>query len=159
MTLKQRIPDLQLAVRASGAAAIAMMIAELLKFPTPLFAFLAAVIVTDLSPRTSQRLGVRRIVSTVVGALTGVILAPLLDGGAIAVGTGILVAMLICQFIGASDGARVAGYTCGIIVMNNASNAWPYAIDRFLETILGVLVALAVSYIPKLVKVSEDDRQ
>ncbi len=150
MTFRERIPGIQLALRASGAAAIAMLVAELLRFPNPIFAFISAVIVTDLSPRVSRGLGLRRIVSTVVGACTGALLAPLLDGGAIAVGLSILIAMLICQFAGASDGARVAGFTSGIIVMGQAPNAWPYAVDRFLETILGVLVALTISYVPKL---------
>jgi hypothetical protein len=62
---------LQLAMRAGLAAGLSIAIAQFFKLEYPIYAFIAAVIVTDLSPAQSRRLGFIRIVATVVGALLG----------------------------------------------------------------------------------------
>ncbi len=70
-------------------------------------------------------------------------------------GLGILVAMLICHLLRASEGARVAGYICGLIVLDQSLEPWRYAFFRFVETGLGVSVAWLVSLVPKLVHIEE----
>src|SRR4051812_5645009 len=94
------ITGFQLAVRASAGAGISVAVAQALGMQYPIYAFIAAVIVTDLSPVLSRQLGLRRLGATVVGAACGATLSPLLPAGAIAIGSSILAAMLLCQLVG-----------------------------------------------------------
>jgi len=141
-----------LAFRAGVAGALATWIAMVLSLQYPIYAFIAAVIVTDLSPAQSRRLGLRRILATVIGAVCGAALSQLLGPGPVAVGIAVVVAMLLGTLLGAGDGARVAGYICGIVVLDHTAEPWLYATQRFVETALGVIVAWGISYVPKLVR-------
>jgi uncharacterized membrane protein YgaE (UPF0421/DUF939 family) len=155
----ETIKGVQLAVRAAAAGSLSFAIAELLSLDYPVFAFAAAVIATDLTPQQSRQLGLRRIVATIVGALTGAILSLFLPAGAWTLGLAILLAMLICHFLGARDGSRVAGYTCGIIVVVQGTDPLLYALHRFIETVLGVVLAWLISYVPKLIRIEEPEDQ
>jgi uncharacterized membrane protein YgaE (UPF0421/DUF939 family) len=150
---------LQLALRASVAAGVAIALAQLFGLEHPIYAFLAAVIVTDLVPSQSRTLALHRIVATLIGAVCGAILSPLLPPGPLAIGVSILIAMLICQLVQIPDAAKVAGFICGIVVFEQSAEPWLNASHRFVETTLGVIVALLVSYVPKLIKIEETKQQ
>lgn len=152
---RAHLTGVQLALRASVAAALALALADLLHLQYPIYSFLAAVIVTDLSPQISRQLGLRRMISTIIGAIVGAALSETLPSGPLAVGASILVTMLICQILRVSEGARVAGYICGIIVLDASVEPWSYAFYRCIETILGVIVAWGISYVPKLIRLDE----
>ena len=109
----------------------------------------------NLAPSESKRLAAIRFVATVVGALWGAMLSQLLPPDAWAIGLGILIAMLTCQVLHSSEGAKVAGFICGIVVLDHSVTPWVSASHRLIETGLGVAVALLVSYVPKLIKLEE----
>jgi uncharacterized membrane protein YgaE (UPF0421/DUF939 family) len=157
--LRTFIRGMQLALRASVAAGVSIALAQLFGLEHPIYSFLSAVIVTDLAPSQSRRLGTHRLLSTVVGALWGAALNQILPAGAWAVGLGILIAMLTCQLLRSPEGAKVAGFTCGIIVLQNSPDPWAGAFSRLIETALGVSVALLVSYLPKLIRIDESDNK
>jgi uncharacterized membrane protein YgaE (UPF0421/DUF939 family) len=149
---------LQLALRAGVAAGLSIAIAQFFKLEYPIYAFIAAVIVTDLNPTRSGQLGLIRLVATVVGALLGAALSAAFPPGPATVGVGIVLAMLACHLVRAPEGARVAGYICGLVVFEHASDPLHYAFFRFIETVLGVLIAWAVSYVPKLIRMEQPGR-
>ena len=74
-----------------------------------------------------------------------------------AIGLGILVAMLICHVSRVNDGAKVAGYICGIVVVEHGTHPWSYALLRFTETVLGIGVAWLISFVPKVIQIDETD--
>jgi uncharacterized membrane protein YgaE (UPF0421/DUF939 family) len=152
---RQSLKPLQLAVRAAAGASIAFAAAEILKLDHPIIAFTAAVIVTDLKPAQTRELGLRRLGATLVGGITGAVLGPALPPTAWALGTSVLVAMLISHMLRAREGAKVAGYICGLIVLDNSAAPWHDALYRMIETALGVIVAWIISYVPKLIPVEE----
>jgi uncharacterized membrane protein YgaE (UPF0421/DUF939 family) len=141
---------LQLAVRASVGAAASLLLADLLKLQFPIYAFIAAVIVTDLDPGQTRELGARRLVSTVIGAATGAALTMLLPPGPLTIGISIFVAMMLGSLLQVRGGAKVAGYICGIVLLDHSSQPWVYALHRLAETLIGVAVAWGISYVPKL---------
>ncbi len=149
------LTGIQLSLRAAVAAAFAVAIARLLSFDYPIFAFISAVLVTDLSAAESRKLGVNRLLATVVGALGGAILTPLIPSGAVAIGFSVFIAMATCHLLIGAGGARVAAFVCGIIVLDNNPEPWTYALHRFAETVLGVMAAWAISYVPKLVHLDD----
>jgi uncharacterized membrane protein YgaE (UPF0421/DUF939 family) len=152
------LSGVQLALRAGIAAGVAFALASLLKLHFPIFAAVAAIIVTDLAPSQSRSLGLHRIVATVLGAGCGVVLSLFLPQQAWAIGTGIAVAMVVTSLVQGKDGVKVAGFTCGIVIVNVSADPWHFAFDRLMETLLGVVVAWAVSHIPKLIRLSEPEQ-
>ena len=151
----QSLRGVQLAVRAAAGASVSFAIAELLKLDHPIIAFTAAVIVTDLKPAQTRELGVRRLGATLVGGLTGAILGMAIRPTAWGIGLSVLVAILISHVLRAREGAKVAGYICGLIVLDHSAEPWKDALARTTETGLGVFVAWVISYVPKLIRVEE----
>ena len=144
---------LQLATRSAVSATLAFSIAEALKLDYPIFALAAAMIATDLKPAETRERGFRRLVATGIGGLFGALAASMNLVGIWAVGPSILIAMLICHGVGAYNGATMAIYICGIIVLlDNGTSPWHYAFFRTAETALGVLLAWGISYVPKLLR-------
>ncbi|AMO22630.1 FUSC family protein [Ramlibacter tataouinensis] len=144
---------LQLAVRASLAAALGVAIAHLLRLQYPLYALVGAVIVTDISPVQTRELAWRRLAGTVVGAVAGAVFTQFLPAGPIAIGASILVAMFISGLLRLQPAAKIAGYVCGIVVLEHGDQPWVYALFRFAETVLGIGMAVLVSFVPKLIKI------
>jgi len=99
---------LQLPIRAAVAAALAVGAAQLLQMPYPLYALVGAVIVTDLSPVQTRKLGGWRMAGTVLGAAVGAALGQVMQGP-IAIGLGVLVAMLLSGLLRLRGAAKVSG--------------------------------------------------
>jgi uncharacterized membrane protein YgaE (UPF0421/DUF939 family) len=158
--MKTLVPmsGIQLALRASLAAGLSLAIAQFLELQFPIYALIAAIIVTDLSPSESILLGWRRLVATVVGAVCGATLSMVLPATSWAIGLSILVAMLSCHLIGTPEVVRVAGYTSAIVAFSYGVNPWHYAFYRLIETGLGICVAWSISYVPKLIRTEPKDR-
>ena len=144
---------LQLATRSAVPRRWRFRLLKALKLDYPIFALAAAMIATDLKPAETRERGFRRLVATGIGGLFGALAASMNLVGIWAVGPSILIAMLICHGVGAYNGATMAVYICGIIVLlDNGDSPWHYAFFRTAETALGVLLAWGISYVPKLLR-------
>jgi len=150
MNFSTLLPAFQLPIRAALASGLAVAIAQLWPLQYPLYALIAAVIVTDLSPAQTRKLGWQRLAGTVLGATLGAALSPLLQSGPWAVGVSILAAMCLCHLARLQGAAKVTGYICGIVVLDHGGHPWTYALYRLIETVLGIGVAVVVSLVPKL---------
>jgi uncharacterized membrane protein YgaE (UPF0421/DUF939 family) len=146
-----QVSAVQLAIRAGIAGGAALWIAMLLGLEHPTYAFIAAVIATDLSAAQSRKLGLRRVFATAIGSICGAVLSQLLGPGPGPVGLAVFVAMVVASLMGAGEGTRVAGFICGIVVLEYSANPWLYGAQRFLETVLGVIIAWGVSFLPRLI--------
>ena len=92
-----------------------------------------------------------RLAGTVVGATLGAALSPWLHPGATGITLSILAAIVLSHFLRLHDAAKVAGYVCGIVVLDHGANPWSYALYRLIETVVGIGVAIFVSVVPKLI--------
>ncbi|MBF6023827.1 FUSC family protein [Lysobacter niastensis] len=150
-----KLADLQLSLRAAIAAGLAVVVADLLRLPYPIYAMISAVLVTDLSPLQTRRLGWPRLVATVMGTGIGASMNALLPSGLWTVAFGVAAAMLLSQLLRMRHAAKVAGYICGIVLLDHGEQPWAYAVVRMVETLLGIGAAMLVSLVPKLVEDKE----
>jgi uncharacterized membrane protein YgaE (UPF0421/DUF939 family) len=54
--------------------------------------------------------------------------------------------------------AKVAGYVCGIVMLEHGDHPWSYALYRALETVLGIGLGVLVSLVPPLVPIDGPTR-
>jgi uncharacterized membrane protein YgaE (UPF0421/DUF939 family) len=147
----------QLAVRAALGAGISLAIARALHMDTPIFALIAAVIVTDRDPAETRKLAIRRVISTAIGAACGVALAQVLGQSSWEAIIAIFIAMIASVAVTQLGDPKIAAYLCALIIINYSDNPWHYAFSRFIETLLGIFVAWAISLVPKLFEIAEDE--
>jgi uncharacterized membrane protein YgaE (UPF0421/DUF939 family) len=152
------VPAFQLSVRAALSAAFAVALAQWLRLDHPLYALIAAVIVTEITPAQTRSLGRRRLLGTVVGALVGAVLSFVLPPGPWSIGASILLAMFASHMLGLGEAAKVSGYVCAIIVLEHRNEPWSYALARLIETLLGIGVAWCVSLVPKFLRANKHPR-
>jgi uncharacterized membrane protein YgaE (UPF0421/DUF939 family) len=149
---KDLLSEGALSLRAALGAIIAYWLAQICQLQHPIYALVAAIIVTDFSRDETSRLGFQRLAATVVGAVSGVILSITFGPAWWVVGLGIFITMVACQACGIGAGAKVAAFICAIIVIDQNAQPWMYALHRFLETIIGISVAWIVSLVPRFIR-------
>ena len=142
---------MRLAVRAALSAALALAIARLVHLPSPIYAMIGAVIVTDLSPAETRRLALPRLGGTLMGAAIGAALAPALIPGPVAIGAGIFAAMCVTRLLRWRNAEKLAGYVCGSVLLDQRGAPWLHGFDRLIETALGIGVAVLLSHVPPLI--------
>ena len=147
------ITALQSSLRAAVAAGLAVAVAQFLELEYPLYALISAVLVLDLSPLKTRQLAVQRLLGSLIGAVIGAVLSYPLPTGPVAIGVGILTAMLACHGLRMPAAAKVAGYVCGVVVFAHSASPWSHAFYRVTETFLGIGMAVLVSFVPKLMGV------
>jgi hypothetical protein len=146
------VTGIQASARAAIAAGLAGYAASLLGLPFPIYAMITAVIVTDLSSAQTRKLVLPRLIGTLIGALTGAALSVPLQSGSVAVTAGVFAAMMISHLLRLPDAAKLAGYVSGIVLLEYDADPWTYAAYRVVETVLGLIVAVLVSVVPKLLR-------
>jgi uncharacterized membrane protein YgaE (UPF0421/DUF939 family) len=159
MTFWPSLPVFGLFIRAALAAGLSVAIAQLFQLKFPLYALIAAVIVTDRLPSETRKLGLRRLGGTVLGAALGAVLSPLLSPTPWAIGLGIIAAMFLSHLLRLQDAAKLTGYLCGLVLLDHGDHPWSYALHRLIETVLGIGVAILVSFVPKLIPTDKPKRQ
>jgi len=153
MVAEQRshfLSAVQLSSRAAVAALLSVAVAQYFGL-MPLQALITSVLVIDRSPEETRRLALQRFAGTVLGGLLGATLSMVLGENGLSVGLGVLTAMLSSHLLRLDGAARLAGFVCGLVLLDKADAPWSFAIRRLIETTLGITMAVLTSFIPKLI--------
>ena len=149
------LPAFQLALRSGLAAGASIALAGAFGLEFPIYAMIGAVIVTDLVPGKTRELALQRLVGTVLGAAIGALVSVIGLVGPGAIGLSIGVTLFLCHVIRLQGTAKLAAYVCGIVMLDHSAQPWEYAALRLVETVLGVVVAVAVSSVRLLIRVED----
>jgi|ERR1043166_2412710 uncharacterized membrane protein YgaE (UPF0421/DUF939 family) len=152
------VPALQLSLRAAVAATLALALAQVLKLQHPGYAMISAVIVTDLQPAETRNLAPPRLVGTLIGGVFGAAINSVLPPSLWTIASGIMISMFVGDLMSLPATAKVAGYVCGIILLDHGHAPWSYAFFRMVETALGIGTAICVSIVPKLMRTNDREK-
>lgn len=133
--------------RTGAGAAASLAIARLLRMPEAYWAPITTLVVMQSSLGAAWTISKSRFIGTVLGAVSGGLLATYFGPGVIVLGLVIFALGLICAIFRLDQSAyRFAGITAAIVMLASRGNApWLTAFNRFVEVFLGISVALVLS--------------
>ncbi|SCY62165.1 FUSC family protein [Alkaliphilus peptidifermentans] len=134
-------------IKTGIAVSITMLVANLLKIEYPFFALVAALIAIQPTVSDSWHSGVNRMIGTFIGAFVGVIFGIIAPINFILVGVGLILLIHIMNRLGWSESINIAGVVFLAIIVSDNSGQTIYAINRLVDTFIGISIALGVNYL------------
>ena len=136
---------LTLAAKTTLAAALSWWLAQLFGVRDGYWGSISAIIVLQSNVGSTVTASRDRIIGTVIGAVVGFAFS-LMQPPWLSYVLALLVAMLVCGLMGLQNSSRLAGVTITIVMLVHHEGAkWSLALDRVIEVLLGIVVALAVT--------------
>lgn len=135
-------------VKVALAATIATFVAQALGLPVPWFATISAVVAVEATLRVSMRTARNAVLGAVVGAAIGLGLATIAKDQVWAVGIVVLASFVVFGLARMDQVARQSALVASVIVLVPTSTDLTtpeFAGVRLLETLIGIVVALAVN--------------
>lgn len=144
-------------IKTAIAVFLCVIISGILKFEYPFYAAIAAIISMQSSVVESFTAGRNRILGTMVGAFIGFLCALIQPGNAFLCAAGLIAAVYICDLFNWNKSVTIAGIVCMVIMLNlNGRSPLFYSINRIIDTLLGIIVAIFVNYFIFPPKIMED---
>lgn len=146
--MKLRAPkwiDLEPALKTGIAALLSMLVYRALHLEHGYWAVISAIIVMQANLGGSIRAGIDRLIGTAIGALLGTLAFRYIGINPPSVGISIALTIFLCSWIGLKQAYRLAGVTASIVLLMGETNPWQAGWNRFLDVVLGVVIALIVS--------------
>lgn len=139
--------NLRYAIKTALAAALSFLIGRFIDPTYGSWAAVSALFVMQVYVADSLRMSLFRVVGTIIGAIMGYLTLTLLPPGLPGMTFGVLVSAGVAGLLLSLDSRfRLAGLTSVIIIGSlNASDVLILSIDRVVETIVGIFVALLIS--------------
>lgn len=135
----------KMALKMSVAATLSCLIAQALNWDFPFYAVIAAIIVMGSTSGNTANQGIQRVMGTVIGVVAGIAFSLLFGNTSWAIAFSSFVAIFLAYALNLRDAAKLSGFLSVSIILNEQGSPWHYAWGRFLETGLGIVVAVLVS--------------
>ncbi|RCJ37819.1 hypothetical protein A6769_11180 [Nostoc punctiforme NIES-2108] len=135
----------KMALKMAIASAISLIIAQGLQWEYPFYAVIAAIIVMSSTHGSTLKLGIQRLIGTAIGAIAGAIFAIALGSNSWSLGLCVFLTIFFTSYWKLNEAAKLAGYVAAIVILSHSQSPWLYAWHRYLETFLGIAVALLVN--------------
>jgi uncharacterized membrane protein YccC len=135
----------KMAFKMSVAATVSCLIAQGLNWQYPFYAVIAAILVMGTTSGNTWNQGVQRILGTAIGVVAGIAFSVLLGNTPWAIAMTSFVAIFLAYVLSLPEAAKLSGFLSVTIILNQQGTPWDYAWGRFLESGLGILVAVFVS--------------
>ncbi|WP_392532557.1 aromatic acid exporter family protein [Nostoc sp. C117] len=135
----------KMALKIAIASVISFLIAQGLQWEYPFYAVIAAIIVMSSTHGSTLKLSIQRLIGTAIGAIAGAIFAIALGSNSWSLALCVFLTIFFTSYWKLNEAAKLAAYVAAIVILSHSQSPWLYAWHRFLETFLGIGVALLVN--------------
>jgi uncharacterized membrane protein YgaE (UPF0421/DUF939 family) len=132
-------------VKTGMAVTLALYLAALLQFPSPVGAAIAAIFAMQPSIYRSWRYFLDQLTTSTMGAILALVGGMLLSNSPIAVGLVCILVIMISMKMNRADTISLTLVT--VITVMEASGEWQFALARFLLTLTGIVSAFLINII------------
>lgn len=133
-------------IKTGIAVALGLFIAELFGLNSPLFVGIGAISTMQASVSESFINGKNRMLATVMGALVAVIIELLFPHNVLFLGLGIIIVIQAVNILGWKNSIALSAIVFIAVSLNTNVAIIPSALNRVLDTFVGIVVGVLVNY-------------
>ncbi|MDP4126258.1 MAG: aromatic acid exporter family protein [Bacillota bacterium] len=134
-------------IKTGIAVTLCVFIAHLLHLEYPFYSAIASVIALQATMADSYTQGINRLKGTLVGAITGYLFALVSVNNPIWIGFGVVVTFVILKFMRWHEAMNTSSVMFIAITLNLEGNPLNYAVNRLVDTALGIIIAFLVNWL------------
>lgn len=134
-------------IKTGVALALAIFVAQVLEIEYPFFVGMTAIISMDKTMTNSLKMGRNRVVGTFLGACIGVLLSYVDRGNPLLCGIGIMILILICNYLRLQGSITIGGIVMIAIMVHTDKTPLFYGFHRTFDTLIGALVSFFVNVV------------
>lgn len=138
------------------AVIITLGIAEIFKLRSPILAAIASIMTMEGSVSESFNTGKHRMYGTILGGIVALLISAIAPESFFFIGLGLILIINLCNVFDWNKSARISMVVFLIIILNyKDGDGLSYAINRTLDTLVGVIVGTAINYFIRPPKIEE----
>lgn len=165
------LTETKIAFKTSLAASISLMIGlnytRFLDRPdtlvSGLWCVMASIVVMQAHLGGTYKAAWARFLGVLIGSTTGSILVDLIGSGSISLGISVFFTIVLCSLMNIKDSFRIAGLSAAIVIimggLQPSINPWLFSFYRFLDSCIGILVAVIIARVLWPEKAIENTRK
>jgi uncharacterized membrane protein YgaE (UPF0421/DUF939 family) len=134
-----------IAVRCALAALASVEVSRWLGLQFPIYALIAAIMVTEYHGHETRQQSVTRVVGNALGITAGGILGSFCGGSPWVIGLAAFIMVLFCYYFDFAVAAKYSAFVAALTVMDHSTRPWLYGWDRITETLIGIGFAVLMS--------------
>lgn len=135
-------------IKTAIAVTLSVTLAYMFKLDSPFFAAIASIIAMQGNLVDSFRMGRDRILGTILGATIGLLGSLVSPGNPVLLGIGIIIVIYVSNKLKWNKSVTIACVVFISIMLNlEEGNRLYYSLNRVLDTLVGIVVAVAVNFI------------
>lgn len=166
LTLTEAKQAFKTGLAASISFLLGLFFADLFDRPdtivSGLWSVLTAIVVMQANLGGTYSAAWIRFLGVLVGSIAGAVFINAIGNDALSLGISVFCTIVICALLNIKDSFRIAGLSTAIIVvlggLHPAVNPWLFSLYRFIDSCIGIFVALAISRFILPAKAIEDIR-
>lgn len=130
------------------AVIITLGISEVFKLKSPILAGIAAIMTMEGSVSESLDTGKHRMYGTILGGAIALVIGFIAPENFLFIGLGLIIIINTCNVFKIEKSARMAMVVFLVIILNyKDGDGFSYAINRTLDTLVGVIIGTATNYL------------
>lgn len=132
-------------VRCALAALASVGVSNLLGLHYPIYALVAAILVTEYHGHETRKQSLTRFMGNALGIMAGGLLGTFLGGAPWVIGLAAAFMILFCYYFDFEAAAKLSAFVAALTVMDHSATPWLYGRDRIIETMIGIGFAVLAS--------------
>ncbi len=133
------------AIKTATAAVLTILLYQSFNIPEGYWAAISAVIVMQANLGGSLSASWNRLLGSAIGATVGAAWIVILGRNPWSVGAALTLTILLCSYLKFQESYRIASVTVILVMLVTGPSPWMFGLYRFLNVVLGIIVALLVS--------------